>query len=111
MIDPPDLFAPSDALAPPWRPISCGPTARVLAVVEPLPARSGDDVAWVRALLEEYSAAHDSERRARCYATKPTTAASERGDQTELYQKHLVRQERVVMALTQAVRCPCGKNV
>lgn len=104
MIDHPDLFAPSDALAPPWRPISRGTTARVLAVVEPLPARSGDDVAWVRALLEEYTAAHDSERRARCYAMKPTTSAPERGDQTELYQRHLVRQERVVLALVEAVK-------
>lgn len=96
-----DVFAAQ----PPHQPtISRRAGSRILHETEPLPARSGDDVAWVRALLEEYQAAHDSERRCRTYATKPTTSASERGDQTELYQKHLIRQERVVMALVEAVK-------
>ncbi len=80
------------------------PMSRVLHVAEPLPARSGDDVAWVRALLAEHSAAHDSQRRAKTYAMKPTTSGRESASQVELYQKHLVRQERVVLALVEAIK-------
>lgn len=96
-----DLFAPWPAAQ---LTVSRGGASRILHTAAPLPERSGDDVAWVRSMLEEYQAAHDSERRARHYALKRTTARHEQGDQTELYQKHLVRQERVVMALVEAVK-------
>ncbi len=85
-------------------PISRRAPSRVLAQVPGLPARSGDDVRWVRALLEEWGAARDSRRRAKTYSLKPTTSAPERGHQTELYQKHMVREERVVIAFVEALR-------
>jgi hypothetical protein len=78
--------------------------SRILHVADPLPARSGDDVQWVRDLLHEYSAANDSARRSHTYALKPTTSRGEHGSQTELYQRHLVRKERVVIALVEALR-------
>ena len=60
-------------------PISRRAPSRILSEAEPLPARSGDDVRWVRALLEEWGAARDSRRRAKTYSLKPTTSATERG--------------------------------
>ena len=97
----PDLFAPAP---PPHSPISRRAPSRILSEAEPLPARSGDDVRWVRALLEEWGCARDSRRRAKTYSLKPTTSAPERGHQTELYQKHMVREERVVIAFVEAIR-------
>ena len=97
----PDLFA----VQPPHQPsISLHRGSRILAKAEPLPERSGDDVQWVRDLLHEYSAANDSARRSHTYALKPTTARGEHGSQTALYQRHLVRKERVVIALVEALR-------
>lgn len=78
----------------------------MLARVEPLPSRTLDVAAWVDALLAEYTSAHDSERRCRTYALKPTTSGREMGAQTDLRNKHLVRMERVKMAFTEALqRC------
>ena len=97
----PDLFAAPQ----PHQPVNRrGAMSRVLAKSEPLPERSGDDVQWVRDLLHEYSAANDSARRSHTYALKPTTSRGEHGSQTELYQRHLVRKERVVIALVEALR-------
>ena len=84
----------SDARAP----------SRILHHVPGLPARSGDDVRWVRALLKESNSAYLSSLRAKTYAKKPTTSSAEACVQTELYQRHLVRQERVVLAFVEALR-------
>ena len=97
----PDLWhqpqsAPSRAHAPKSR-------RRVLRPASELTACGVDLAAWVDALLAEYTAAHDSARRCRTYALKPTTDRPEQGVQTELRNKHLVRQARVKMALVEAL--------
>ena len=96
----PSLF---DAPRPHQPSISLHRGSRILAKAEPLPERSGDTVAWVRALAHELTSAHDSARRCKTYATKPTTSGREACQQTELYQRHLVRQECVIMALVEAI--------
>ena len=68
-----------------------------------IPARGVDLAAWVDALLAEYTAAHDSARRCHTYALKPTTSGREMGVQTDLRNTHLIRMERVKMALTEAL--------
>jgi hypothetical protein len=77
---------------------------RILVTADPL-ARDGlDAVAYARQLLHEYTAAHDSARRCKTYAGKPTTSGREHGAQVELHNTHLVRQERVVMLVAEAFR-------
>lgn len=72
---------------------------RVLTPSLPLAAAYATRGAYVRALLQEFGAARDCERRAKTYAAKPTTSAHERFTQSELAAHHHARQETVILTL------------
>lgn len=72
---------------------------RTLTVAPPLERAYATRGAYVRALLQEFGAARDCERRAKTYAAKPTTSAHERFTQSELAAHHHARQETVILTL------------
>jgi len=97
----PSLFDAPPSVQPPREPRrrAGANRRRVLASSTPLATAYATRGQYVRALLQEFGAARDCERRCKTMAAKPTTSAHERFTQSELAAHHHQRQESVVLAL------------